>query len=233
MTAYYEHAGIVIYHGDCLDVLSRLEPETFDAIVTDPPYGIDYQSAWRTDKAEWKPKIRNDKAPFIWWLYHGWRVVREGGCVLCFCRWDTQDVFKVALDAAGFTTRSQVIWDRIDHGMGDLKGAYAPQHDVIWFATKGAFDFHGARPKSIVRAARLSGEALQHPNEKPVSLMVTLVRDVADAGDVVLDPMMGSGTTLVAAKAIGRRAVGIEADERYCELAAKRLSQEALPLEVA
>jgi adenine-specific DNA-methyltransferase len=233
MTPYYEHAGITIYHGDCLDVLRGLEAESVDAVITDPPYGIDYQSAWRIDKADWKPKIYNDKAPFIWWLWDAFRVTADGGCVLCFCRWDTQEVFRVALDAAGYNVKSQVIWDRGAHGMGDLKASYAPQHDAIWFGTKGAYDFHGGRPASIVRAPRLSGDALLHPNEKPVELMSQLIGSVADSSQTVLDPMMGSGSTLVAAKLRGRQAIGIEIEEKYCEIAVKRLAQEALPLEVA
>lgn len=233
MTPYYEQSGVTIYHGDCMDVLRGFPMESVDAVIADPPYGIDYQSAWRTDKANWKPKIYNDKAPFIWWMWDAFRVTADGGSVLCFCRWDTQEVFRLALDAAGYSVKSQVIWDRGSHGMGDLKASYAPQHDAIWFGVKGSYDFHGGRPASVVRAQRLSGEQLLHPNEKPVELMAQLVGTVADSSQTVLDPMMGVGSTLVGAKLRGRKAIGIEIDEANCEIAANRLRQDALPLEVA
>jgi DNA modification methylase len=178
------------------------------------------------------PKIANDRAPFIWWLRDGFRVLGDGCGLICFSRWDTQEVFRVAIEAAGFAVKGQLMWDRDYHGMGDLTGSFAPQHDVMWFATKGDFGFHSVRPKSVMRVARLSGESLQHPNEKPVALMSQCIAPLVREGDIVLDPFMGSGTTLCAAKRSGRQAIGIEIEERYCEIAAKRLAQGALPLEL-
>lgn len=228
MKPYYEQDGITIYNGNCLEVLSSLGTLSVDSIVTDPPYGIDYQSARRTDSSQWKPKIANDKKPFIWWLYEAARVVAEPGAIACFCRWDVQDEFYRAMDIAGFEVKSQVIWDREAHGMGDLGGAFAPQHDVIWFGVRGDFQFHGARPKSVIRHLRLGGEQLVHPNEKPVSTMAALVNPLTPPGGTVLDCFMGVGPTLIAAKNSGRRAIGIEIEERYCEIAAHRLAQGVL-----
>lgn len=215
---------MTLHLGDCLEVMAGMEADSVDAIVTDPPYGVDYQSAWRTDRRTWKPKIANDKAPFIWWLYQAARVLREPGAVLCFCRWDTQDVFQTALEAAGLTVKSQVIWDRVGHGMGDLTGAFAPQHDVIWFATKGRFTFPGSRPKSVISVPRLAGSVLQHPNEKPVELMCQLVTAICPPGGTVLDPFMGSGTTGVAAVQEGRFFIGIELDPEYHRIAQARIA---------
>jgi DNA modification methylase len=229
MKPYYEQDGITIYHGDCLDVMrSGLLP--IDAIITDPPYGMDYQSARRTNKATWLPKIQNDKTPFIWWLYDGFKVLRDGSPMVVFSRWDSQEVFRVAIETAGFLVKGQLVWDREVHGMGDLTGSFAPQHDVMWFATKGDYGFYSRRPRSLVRAMRVPGEALRHPNEKPVSVIAQLIDPLVKPGCTVLDPFMGSGTTLVAAKRLGRKAIGIEIEERYCEMAAKRLSQGALDL---
>jgi len=108
-------------------------------IATDPPYGISYQSARRTDRSKWKPKIANDGQPYVWWLYDAYRLLEDGGGLLCFCRWDVQEAFRLAITWAGFSVRAQIIWDRVVHGMGDLTGTPGPQHDVIWFATKGRF----------------------------------------------------------------------------------------------
>lgn len=222
MTPYYNSNGITLYHGDCIDILRSMAPGSVDAVITDPPYGIDYQSAWRTEDQR-HAKIANDKAPFIWWLADACHVLADGGCMLCFCRWDTSELFRLVITVAGFSIRSQVVWDREIHGMADPKTCFSPRHDLVWFATKGSYSFHGGRPASVVRARRVNGLDLQHPNEKPLDLMTQMVTSVADRADVVLDPMCGSGTTLLAAQQTGRTAIGIELDERYCEIAANRL----------
>lgn len=213
----------MIHQGDCLIEMKKLEVETFDAIVTDPPYGIDYQSAWRTDKELHKPKIANDGKPFIWWLHDAYKLMKSPGALICFCRWDVQDVFKIAIETAGFEIKSQVIWDRQSHGMGDLEGAFAPQHDVIWFATKGNFKFAGERPKSILYSMRLSGLDLSHPNEKPVNLMRQLIKPLFEKGHV-LDPFCGSGSTGVACRDLGLEFTGIEIDPIYVELANRKIT---------
>ena len=220
-----------LYEGDCLEVMRSLPENSVDAVVTDPPYGIDYQSGRRYKLAK-LPKIANDERPFVWWLYDAFRVLKDGGAILCFCRWDVQDAFRLAMEWAGFTIKSQVIWDRQIHGMGDLKAAFAPTHDVIWFGVKGRFEFPGKRPQSVIRIPRLSGQVLAHPNEKPVDLMRWCVESVTPKGGTVLDPFAGSGSTLVAAIEGGYRAIGIEVDPTYCEIIRKRMAelQPALPL---
>jgi site-specific DNA-methyltransferase (adenine-specific) len=213
-----------IHHGDCLAILPSLPSGSVDAIVTDPPYGMNYQSAWRTDSSARKPKIVNDERPFIWWLYEAYRIAKDGGALVCFCEWRHQEVFKAAIATAGFTIKSQVIWDREWHGMGDLKASFAPQHDVIWFAVKGAFSFPGKRPRSVVRCQRIAADELVHPTEKPVELMRQLVRAVAPPGGIILDPFAGSGSTGLAAMLEGMSFVGVEKDETYAATASGRLS---------
>jgi site-specific DNA-methyltransferase (adenine-specific) len=222
---YYEHAGITIYHGDCREILPHL-PKV-DLVLTDPPYGMDYQSAWRTDKSKRLDKIANDERPFIWWIYDAFRLTIDGGALVCFCDWRNEETFRIAIETAGYDVRNHLIWDREVHGMGDLTGSFAPQHDIAWFAAKGDFKLPGSRPKSVMRYQRLGGDELRHPNEKPVGLLQMLLRDLSHGG-ITVDPFMGSGTTIEAAKSLGIRAVGIELDERYCEIAARRLAQEVL-----
>lgn len=205
-----------VTHGDCLDVLRSIPAESVDSIITDPPYGIDY----RTDRH--KP-IANDTAPFVWWLRDAYRVLRDGGGMLCFCRWDVQEAFRVAATWAGFRVRSQVVWDRVHHGMGDTKAMFSPRHDVLWFATKGRFAFPGKRPPSVIAASRPSGSA--HPTEKPVDLMRQLVRAITPEGGLVLDPCAWSGATGVGAVLEERRFLGIELEEEYVALARGRLRE--------
>jgi site-specific DNA-methyltransferase (adenine-specific) len=122
--------------------------------------------------------------------------------------------------------------------MGDLKSAFAPQHDVIWFATKGKFKFPGNRPKSVISIQRIAGEKLVHPNEKPVALMEQLISAITPQGGTILDPFMGSGSTGVAATKLGFKFIGCEMNSEYVEIAKKRIeaaSNQAshLPLERA
>lgn len=215
-----------VLRGDCMSVMRGIEDESINAVITDPPYGIDFQSARRIDATKRKPKIANDEQPFIWFLYDAARVLKKGGALICFCEWRHQDTFRKAIEVAGLTIKSQVIWDRDWHGMGDLQASFAPQHDVIWFATKGkGFSFKNGRPKSVLRYLRVGASALVHPNEKPNPLMRQLVKSVTVAGDIVLDPFMGSGSTGVAAKQEGRNFIGIELDDNYASVGEARISE--------
>lgn len=216
-----------VIHGDSLTVLRQMEPESVDAIITDPPYGIGYQSNYR--KVEVMGKIANDNAPFIWFLYDAFRVLKSGasgrGTLVCFTRWDVQQVFIDAIQLAGFTVKSEIIWDKVTHGMGDLKAQFAPTHENIIFAVKGKFSFPGHRPKDLITFKKLNGSQMVHPTEKPVGLMADLITAVTKPGDVILDPFAGSGSTLVAAKKTGRRFVGIELDDGYFEKAQRRVKE--------
>lgn len=220
-----------LWHGDCLQILPTIDAATVNAVIIDPPYGIDYQSARRIDRSEWLPKIANDTSPFVAWLPDARRLCVDPACCLCFCRWDVQEAFRVAMVDAGFDVAAQVIWDRESHGMGDLNGCPAPQHDVIWFGRVGAFKFPGDRPKSVIRSLRISGGDLTHPNEKPLDLMRRMVTAYCPEGGVVCDPTMGSGSTGEACVLTGRRFIGIECDGERFENAKRRI-QAAIGMEV-
>lgn len=188
----------MILLGDCMDVIRTLDTESFDTVLADPPYGISYElkgigRPLQANYNDGRPtSVANDEAPFIWWLYDAFRVLKPGGALLCFCRWDTQEDFKQAIRIARFRMRSQVIWDRELYGVGDLKGQFAPSHDVVWFAVKGRkFAFPDKRPRSVIRCQRLLKTT--HPNEKPVPLLRELVRAVTPKGGRVLEPFVGSG----------------------------------------
>jgi DNA modification methylase len=217
--------------GDCMEVMRSIADGSVDSVITDPPYGIDYQSVWRID-SERMDKIANDKEPFVSWCVDAFRVMKSIGGILCFCRWDVQEDFRRALDVAGFSIKSQVIWDRMIHGLGDLNAQFAPQHDVIWWATKGDYAFPGKRPKSVIQYQRVSPDKLVHPNEKPEMLINALIRITTKPGDSILDPFMGSGTTGVACARTGRNFVGIEIDERYFRIAEKRIRDSQMQQEL-
>lgn len=235
---------VQLHLGDCLDVMRGMPDACVDAVVTDPPYGIAWQSARRTAKAERFRPVAGDAAPFVWFLPEAVRLLRDGGGMVCFCRWDVAEAFRLAIGWAGLRIRSQIVWNREAHGLGDLGAQFAPQHDLAWFATKGAFRFPGSRPKSVLSHLRVSASDLTHPCEKPVALLADIIRAVTAEGATVLDPFMGTGAGGVAAVQLGRFFIGIEREPEYHAIAEARIAhargetpvnaeQPALPFELS
>jgi site-specific DNA-methyltransferase (adenine-specific) len=213
--------------GDCLEVMRGMGDNSVDLVLTDPPYGIDFQSNRRV-KWQQKDKIANDKTPFVDWISDAWRVLKPSGSLLCFCRWDVQQDFINAIVGANFKLKSQIIWDKGVHGMGDLKAEFAPQHETILFAIKDSFNFPANRPTTIIKQMRVAPSELLHPNEKPEQLLAKLISYTTSEGDTVLDCFSGSGSTLYASKRLHRNYIGIEIDPKYVKIAQDRLKQEVL-----
>jgi len=215
VTPYYEQDGVTIYHGDCREVLR--EYVHADVIVTDPPYGISYESGF---ESSWGgTQISGDGD-----------VSLRDGILQCFSV--PSIVFGSWKCRRPAHTRQVLIWDKGPaSGMGDLSFPWKNSFEEIYVIGDG---FTGSRDEAVLRGHSMvtwESKGRQHPNQKPESLLIYLVRKCPNG--VVLDPFMGSGTTVVAAKRLGRKAVGIEREERYCEIAAKRLAQGVLPMEAA
>lgn len=211
MKPYYQDDAVTIYHGDCREIVPQLG--RFDVLLTDPPYGMDYQSARRTDWQR-KQKIKGDKQLPIWaWEWRG-KVAS-----FFFCRWDNLTEIP--------KPKSFIVWDKCRHSMGDLEHEYGRQWEAIAFYAGENHSFI-RRPVDIIRCPCVPPIDLIHPNEKPNQLLALLIQ--SHPCQTILDPFAGSGTTGRAAKDLGRKATLIELEERYCEIAAKRMSQEVLPL---
>ena len=217
MKPYFERDGIVIYHGDCREVLPMVEA---DVIVTDPPYGVAHFSNRSAhmygEMAQYRNRIDGDETTEARDWVLAWAGDRP--CIV-FGTW------KMPRPAG---TRAVLIWDKGEAcGMGDTSLPWKPSHEEIYIIGSG---FLGHRGGGVLRAyvpPRVAMGRL-HPTEKPVSLLSQLIQK-CPAGTIV-DPFMGSGSTLVAAHSLGRRAIGIELEERYCEIATRRLQQAVLPL---
>ena len=211
MKPYYEQDGITIYHGDCRDILPTLDAGSIDLVLTDPPYGIGVTGMT---------------------LGNGLRTIYRGES-----NWDSEPAnVQPLLDLK----KPTVIWG------GNYFGLPPSRCWFVWDKGTGANDFadcelawtnRDAVVKKYFRSwvgskAKERNESdRSHPTQKPVELMRWCI-DFYPAAQTVLDPFMGSGTTLRAAKDLGRKAIGIEIEERYCEIAVKRLQQAVLPMEV-
>lgn len=205
MKPYYERGGVTIYHGDCREILGDWCGAS--VAVTDPPYGMAYQSGWRAES-----RVANDDTTEVRDAFLSWWAERPA---LVFGRWSV---------ARPVNTRMVLIWDKGDWpGMGDLALPWGPSTEEIYVLGAG---FVGKRGGQILRDAHRPTVNALHPTEKPVGLMAQLIN--ACPPGVILDPFAGSGSTLVAARDCGRGAIGVELEERYCEVAAKRLSQDVL-----
>ena len=203
MKPYYQDDAVTIYHGDCREEDGWLAA---DVVVTDPPFGVDFRSGW-TGAA-----IANDSTVDV----RDQALAMWAGPAL---------VFGAATQPEPAGVKARLIWHRPGSGMGDLNLPWKPDWEMVYVIGSG---FHGASrgPGVIVHAWDVfRGDAL-HPHQKPLPLLRELI--AACPPGVIADPFMGSGSTLRAAKDLGRRAIGIELDERYCEIAAKRMGQEVL-----
>lgn len=225
---YYQDDLVTLYHGDCRDILPSIEPA--DLIVTDPPYGVDFRSNRRGDKFD---RIAGDDDPDgMASLVAGVirNNLRTGRHAYVFGPLN----FRPLLAAGIVQQPVTLIWDKGILGMGNLSIPWASQHEDIQFmvAVKSKANVGKGNGKLSARLRRGSVLAYQrphsmganrHPTEKPVPLLRELIESSSCFGETVLDPFVGSGSTLVAASLEGRKSIGIELDERYCEIAAQRL----------
>lgn len=212
MTPYYQDKWVTIYHGDCREILPQLDVKV-DLVLTDPPYGIDYQSARRTDAFR-KEKIQGD-TEYPMWIFD----YKPLSALFVWCRWD--NLYQIP------KPKSFIAWDKQRHSMGDLNHEYGRQWEACAFYPFENHEFIH-RPKDLISWPCIPHPQLVHPNEKPVEVMRQVL--VNNKGNLILDPFMGVAPVLLAAKSLNRYSIGIEIEEKYCEIAAKRCMQESFEL---
>ena len=188
--------------GDCREVLPTLGK--VDAVVTDPPYGMAFQSNHRTSQHD---RIANDdNEDLLIWACS----LQPSHSAYLFCRWD--NLFAVP------KPKSLITWVKNNWSMGDLEHEHARQTEVALFYPGADHDFPKSRPTDVIKCPRTGNE--HHPTEKPVQLMRAIIEWTRGT---VVDPFMGSGSTGCAAVAMGRDFIGIELDERHFETACRRI----------
>ena len=216
---------INLLQGDCLELMKDIPDGSVDMILADPPYGMDYQSNRRTATDQFN-KIENDNN--LDWLdefaSEAHRVMRDNTSAYVFCSWHKIDVFKQAFQRK-FKIKNVLVWVKNNHGSGDLKGAYAPKHEFVLYMHKGRSLFREGRSPDVIQADKVHGGVMVHPTEKPIPLLEVFIKNNSDVDDVVLDPFMGSGTTGVACKNLGRSFIGMELDDGYFDVASKRINE--------
>ena len=232
--SYYSDESVTLYHGDCIEVMADLPDASVSAVLTDPPYSsggrrenarsIRKSMTRSVEHDEW---IRGDAMSTNGFIYLlrlcgiEWRrVLIPGGHALAFIDWRMAGHLAAALETADLRQHPILVWDKQRLGMGAV---FRNQHEFIVHMSAG--NPIAPQRRDVPNVLRFpSVRDGDHPTEKPGPLLETLLTVVCPKGGTVLDPFAGSGSSLYAARALGHKAVGVEADERYCEVIAKRLS---------
>lgn len=218
MKPYFEDESVTLYHGDAIQIDEWL---TADVLVTDPPYGIEWKAGALNDKRITRQQsvqsihadedvIVRDTALKLWGskpaiVFGSWRKPRPEN------------------------TTHRLIWHKANRQPGITSAAWYPIEEEIYVLGKG---FTGGPTPNLITTSEHRGSEpgrVGHPTPKPIGLMESLISKCPEG--VIADPFAGSGATLIAARNLGRKAIGIEYEEKYCELIAKRLSQQAFDLE--
>ncbi len=238
-------AGLLntIFQGDCLDVFSRIPDESVDLVLTDPPYK-DYQS----NRPVAKPKVRKistDTFDLEAFIEQSERVLRPGAHFYCWCdHLSFAEIFEAVRDRSrGLSARRAsgrlrykncLVWVKNNHGSGDLRGNYAPQHELVIYASKGRTrPLLGKRPSNVFFERTEQGEIrfyskvsnyrYQHGTSKPPAILERMIRASTRPGELVFDPYGGSMSTAEAAMRRGRRYLMAEIEGEHCRHGMERL----------
>lgn len=238
MSIYYQDEFVTLYHGDCLEILHSLNDASVDAVITDPPYA----SGARTEASKsssgamvrgvrWSAKpIENDQMTttgFVWLMrevaYGSRHALVNGGAFACFIDWRQWPTLVGAIESTNMRVNGMVVWDKESYGLGN---GFRSQHELLLYASKGVPTPHDRSKGNVLRAKRVPND--DHPSPKPVSLLEEIMAVCSPVGGLIVDPFAGSGSTLIAARNLKRKAIGVEIEERYCEVIANRLAQGVL-----
>jgi site-specific DNA-methyltransferase (adenine-specific) len=220
MSPYYSHNGITIYHGDCRDLLPMLD--SVDLILTDPPYGVqlgDIPNNQRFDRGRYG--LIEDSEDYV-------RMVATEIVPLCWKRAERTVLTPGVKNLLLYPKPSHIGSFYYPAASGCNSWGFSCWQPILFYGSD-PYGGEGSRPDSYLSVE--SAEKNGHPCPKPLGQWKWLLKRTSKTGHRVIDPMMGSGTTLEAARDFGMEAIGIELEEKYCEIAAKRLSQEVLSFE--
>jgi site-specific DNA-methyltransferase (adenine-specific) len=235
MKPYYQDDHATIYHGDCLKVLPTLSG--VGQVLTSPPYNKGMRERGKQTWCALKDgyNIHTDDmahADYVKWqhdvLNACWATLTDDGAIYYQHKpivRGNEGVFPFELIPAGVPCRQIITWDR-GSGFNRNPTHYVPRYEWVMVLAKEAFRINTRSVDDLWQITPTPDP--DHPAPFPLSLAVRAI-GTTDA-ELIVDPYLGSGTTLVAAKSLGRKAIGIEIDEAYCEIAARRLAQEVLPL---
>lgn len=250
----YQDNYIELYHGDNLSVLLTLAENSIDAVITDPPFGINYQNNYTQSKHK---KLTGDTEKFSYypWSSACWPLLKDDSAIFAYTGWSEYPDHVFHLRNVGYQLKEPLIVQKRPSGKTDLFGTFQSNADWLLFAHKGKFKFKRTEilknkhagtnpgkgrkpvpefkfrfpacwfgpeyPQSTEHPKKI--EQWRHPTIKTVELMEWLILLSTNENNVVLDPFAGAGTTLIAAKQLRRKAIGIELDKDFIDIIIQRL----------
>jgi len=223
-----------VYFEDCVEGMrERLDDDSVDCVVTDPPYGVDAHA--RSDEKDPNPRLEGDSdvAEAMELLERSIgeirRVLKPSGALFMFTRWDVYPAVYRRLNNS-FRIRNCIVWDKTHFGLGEGGYGYRPQHEFLIYAhfnrNDGGTPPHIPKTEGDLIEQSRDSETYDHVTQKPTPLIEKFLTDITEEGDTVLDPFMGSGTTAVAALQNDRDYVGFEVDaENYRDVIERRIGE--------
>lgn len=215
-----------ITQGDCLEVMRGIEDNSVDLVVTDPPYLMNYRSNRRVVADRFR-KIANDHEAHGLirdYIAECYRILKDDTAVYMFCSWHHIDFFKTEFERH-FKLKNIIVWNKNNHGSGDLKGAYAPKHEFVLYGHKGRSILREKRIPDVIDCAKISSAKMTHPTEKPKDILRIFIRNSSDAESVVFDGFAGTASTALACIEENRNFIAVELDAEYVEIANKRIAE--------
>lgn len=223
--------------GDCLEVMKEIPDKSVDAVITDPPYGVDYIGGITDTNYTKRERLANDEDAKIYskFVPLAFGVMKDGASTYIFYATSCEhEVYPVIADVFG--KYQQLIWHKTNATFGNPFARYKFDYEPLIYCRKGSPSTWngGNKERAVLKFRRENDAGDYHPTQKPLGLIQRLIINSSNVGDTILDPFMGSGTTGVACVQTGRRFIGIEIEPKYFDIAVKRIKdaqqQMRLPL---
>lgn len=214
--------------GDCIEILKLIPEGVINLVLTDPPYGLGKSNlkwegrSYKRISEDWDLETRVD-----------WLELTDAPSILSFCGWGCIEKFLDEGNRLGLKRNAVIVWDKVNPVPNITARGYQFSYEfVIWWTRGTNWTWNTEKQQMDILRLTWSEANSQrvHPAQKPVKLLENLILRHSNLGDVVLDPFIGSGSTAVACKNLGRKYIGIDTSTKYCEIANQRLAQEILPL---
>lgn len=218
-----------IYNGDCIVGMQSLPDKCINLVVTDPPYLMSYRTNSRKNKHHKSCRGiegDNDFGLIKAYVKECYRVLKDNSAMYMFCNSNQIEFFVGTAKEAGFKLKNIIVWVKDEHTAGDLYAAFGKKYEFILLLNKGRRIFNGKRLTDVWSFSRVPWQHQIHQNQKPLALLEQCIKYHSDEDDVVLDGFMGSGSTAIAARNLGRNFIGWEIDKEYYDVAIERLRTE-------
>jgi len=209
----------VIYNEDCLEGMKKLPDKTIDLIITDMPYGVSIKKPNHTYMVGDHINI----FPVVLPLFY--RVLKDDGAIFIFSSTSKLHEFLIQFQVY-FKLHNILIWDKIRSLYPHSKAHFRMQYEMIMYGSKGLHHLKNKKGSDIIQERIPAGKKRVHPTQKPEELIIEILKSTQESKQLILDPFMGSGTTAVACKRLGRHYIGFEINPDYCKIANQRLEAE-------